>query len=690
MNTPGNNFIEVPEPLFKYQGNEIIHDDNLAIMSVHETATVLDKKVVKRIKSELSDINKRLSHAQVDNLLAKFDRYTMEYNSLKIDYETLNNAYNEIKSLDTESLAAYPIPTVILTKRLINAIVEISNDGKILKHAIKQLNNRIAPHRQDIRRRQVIDQKLISHNAALDDEAKTKMLQKGMAEEANIIIDQITRTLSRLGFSHSYTVGKKTVTDFVQFEYVYATPDQLQCKIKASKQGLWGGSVDLLPQGVYVTEIIKPKVMSELSVALEREVWSPHTSEDNTPFVNGAWIIVERLGLVEGIPRHVTYKQLMARYETADHSKLPVPAGLKRGRRINWVYLDSSDGLHFMFTGISGSGKSMTMRAMVSSVIEKQSPHDINFAFIDLKKQGDFREFETAPHCIKSGDKGIITNIDGVVDVLQRVRSEMHMRQVRIGKLAKNLIEYNQRVAPEHRMPRIVIVFDEYANTRRLGISDKTAIIDDICIEIGQVGRAAGISLWIGIQQPRRDNMPSSLRDNITTQFVGHQANVGAAQSVTGNRESLKLENFAGRMSANVGWKSDKVQMPFISEDDVKLAVQIARDTYGDKNPYELQSGEDTDNYKPMSNEQIVLNLAVQEFAGDLKAYPMYQILKGQLSRKSITDIIKDFAEQRTIEHEGVVYNVQKQSGNYYALIPLDDSDDSDYEGVSKQNQNVN
>src|SRR5690606_8062219 len=131
--------------------------------------------------------------------------------------------------------------------------------------------------------------KLKSHAAAVDDERKAKLLQKGMAEEANIIIEQISRTLSRLGFSHTYTVGKKTRTDYVEFDYVVATPDQIQCKIKASEVGLWGGTVDLLPYGVFVTEIIKPKVMDELSVALEREVWSPHTSEDKIPLVNGAW-----------------------------------------------------------------------------------------------------------------------------------------------------------------------------------------------------------------------------------------------------------------------------------------------------------------------------------------------------------------------------------------------------------------
>src|SRR5690606_18919480 len=154
--------------------------------------------------------------------------------------------------------------------------------------------------------------------------------------------------------------------------------------------------------------------------------------------------------------------------------------GLKRGRCINWVHLDSPSGIHLMFTGISGSGKSNAMRAMTSAIIEKQSPTDIMFTFVDLKKQGDFREFEDAPHCIKVGDKGVLTEIEEVVEILQRVRSEMHMRQQRIGSIANNLIDYNKRVQPEHRIPRIVIVFDEYANTRRSRFSEEANIIDDI------------------------------------------------------------------------------------------------------------------------------------------------------------------------------------------------------------------
>lgn len=59
MNTKGNSdFIEAPEPLFKYSDSEIIHDENLAILSTYETSTILDKKQVKTLKSHLKQIGR--------------------------------------------------------------------------------------------------------------------------------------------------------------------------------------------------------------------------------------------------------------------------------------------------------------------------------------------------------------------------------------------------------------------------------------------------------------------------------------------------------------------------------------------------------------------------------------------------------------------------------------------------------
>ncbi len=647
-----DSFIEVPPPLYKYQGDDEIHDDNKKVIAAHEAdrKTILSKKVVKRLKSELKALEQSIKETRADERVGKYDELLQEYNSNRIRLQSDDLPEDDFKHISSE------------VRR---------------QHAkLKQMRDKVQPLQRRLQKRNKIRSMLEAHVVAVDEQKKENELLLMMAKEADIIADQMSHTLSRVGFSYTDTINEKTVTDYVEWDHVVTTPDQHQFKVAASRRGLAGGSIELLPQGVKVTDILQPWVMAELSTTLEREVWSPHVDEDvkNT---NGAWIIVERMGLYEGIPKLVTYRQLMARYETADHSRIPIPAGLKRGRRVNWTYLDSHSSTHIMFTGITGSGKTVAVQASIAAVVERQSPRDAMFAIIDLKNQGDFNELSDSPHMMRWGDDGhtIVSQVPEVVKVLEKIRDEMHWRQKRIGSVAKNINQYNKRVSECDRLPRIIILFDEYANTRRGRFSEEAAIIDDICTEITQIGRASGIHLWIGIQQPRASNMPPALRDNFTTLFVGHQANVGASQSVTGNRSSLKLADIPGRMMAFSGWKSFEVQMPLITDDDIDEAVKLAVEAYGDLEPYQLHILDDDERPdEPMSERELVIATAWDNLQGGLKVAPLHGLLKEKMSRNAIKQIVDMLAAEQTVTVDGEIFNVVKKPGNFYQMEIADSS----------------
>lgn len=638
----GTDFIEVPPPLYKYEGGGHIHDDNKKVLEAHERdrRVVLSGKQVKQLTKLLDELNQQIETLAADEDLKRYDERLQAYNSAKIDYES-----DDISDSERQT---------------------IKQQAKALRDDLQQLKGELAPVRQRIRQRERVRQRLQAHHTAVAEEKKESELLKLMAKEANIIGEQMSRTLSRVGFSYTYTVKDRTYTDYVQFEKCVTTPDQHQFKIAASRRGLAGGTIELLPQGVRVTDILQDWVMRELSTTLEREVWSPHVNEDvnNT---NGAWVVVERLGLYEGIPKTVTYRQIMARYETADAKRIPIPAGLKRGRRINWQYLDSHSSTHMMFTGITGSGKTNAIQASIAAIVEKQSPRDTLFVLIDLKNQGDFNDLAAAPHVLKTNETGIISNIDEVVSVLQNVRDEMHWRQRRIGSVAKNIGQFNRSVQAKDRLPRIVVLFDEYANTRRGRFQEQAAMIDDICTEITQIGRASGIHLWIGIQQPRQSNMPQALRDNFTTMFVGHQANVGAGQSVTGNRASLKLADLPGRMLCFSGWKQFEVQMPLITDHDIQSAVKIATESHQDK-LYELHVLDPSEQPVALTKRDIILETAMEQLQGGLKVRPLHELLKGQMSRSEIKTIVDGLVDEGIIPIDDVMYAVVKKPGNFYQL----------------------
>lgn len=656
-----DSFIEVPPPLYKYEGNDNIHDDNQKILDVSKDSrrVILPKKQVKSLESLLKSLSDELETRGADDIMSRYETLLQQYNSSRLQFEKLRDDYESSDNPDAKKT---------IGKQAMTLKSKIAEQHALLV----DLREQAKPLRQLMIKRGKVSQKLQSHYVAVDESKKELELLKLMGQEAEIIAQQMTQTLSRIGFSHTVTVGKKSKTYYVEFEKVVTTPDQHQFKIAASRRGLAGGSVDLLPNGVRVTDILKESVMRELSVALEREVWSPHIHEDvnNT---NGAWVVVERMGLYEGIPKSVTYRQLMARYETADHQRIPIPAGLKKGRRINWTYLDSHSSTHIMFTGITGSGKTNAVQASISAIVEKHSPQDVLFVFVDLKNQGDFKELADAPHVLGFNGKGIISDIPDVVEILKAVRGEMHYRQRHIGRVAKNIGAYNRSVEREDRLPRIVVLFDEYANTRRERFAEEAKIIDDISTEITQLGRASGIHLWLGIQQPRASNMPQALRDNFTTLFVGHQANVGAGQSVTGNRTSLKLPDLPGRMLAYMGWKSFEVQMPLISEDDINRAVKIANDSYGDLEQYQLHYNTDAIEEEAASVAELVIESAFLNFEGALKKRSIWESFKGiyQFSLKEVSRTVDEIIAGGVVNYEGVAYEPRTVPGNFYQLFPV-------------------
>jgi hypothetical protein len=235
--------------------------------------------------------------------------------------------------------------------------------------------------------------------------------------------------------------------------------------------------------------------------------------------------------------------------------------------------------------------------------------------------------------------------------------------------VAKNITTYNQRVQPEDRLPRIVVLFDEYANTRRERFSAEASDIDDICTEIGQIGRASGIHLWLGIQQPRRSNMPQALRDNFTTMFIGHQANIGAGQSVTGDRASLKLPDLPGRMMSYNGSKKMEVQMPLISEDDINTAVRLSHENWSALEPYRLKAPDELPAVtKPMTDTERVLELAFNQFDGALKKRSIWELTKSLFSLNQVTAIVEEIVASGAVEFEGFHYEAIKKPGNFYQL----------------------
>jgi hypothetical protein len=655
-----DSFIQAPPPLFKYDGDPVRHPDNLAIADLVNSTTLLPDSDVKRLRKSYTQL---ATYLRKQGALKLFDSYTHARNA----FDEARTRYYELRAIIQKQKHDTP-------QNLCEEYKQLKAQAKTLREKQTAASNAIQPYREHIKRKQDIERQLRAHKAAELDQKKEKELKDALADEAVYIRDQMQSALSRMGFSHEwrYSPNEQSQIDYVKFEKVVISPDRLQFKILVSEKLVFGGYVDMLPKGVYLSDLLTEKVMTDLSAVLEREVWSPHVGDDAVKPVNGAFIIVERLNFYERLPANINYDALMARYDMADHDSIPLVMGMREGKKVNWQYLKSPYGTHIQFTGITGSGKTVGIKGLATAIIETQSPRDVRFIFIDLKQSGDFRHFEDAPHTIKWRGKGVLRNVPEIAECLSAVKAEMIMRQQLTENMADNIAQYNRRVSENKKLPDIIVVFDEYADTRDPDYDNERRIIDAICIKIARQGRSPGIHLWLGLQTPRRQNMPQELRDNMTCKLDGHQTMMGASQSVSGNRAVMGLADVPGRMICTVGTKSFQVQMPFVDADDMSSAVKLALDSYGDIPAYELAAGETI--MKPPSPEEIVIETAMQVFDGELKARPIWDYLKPEFSRREVSSIVDDITARDFIEYQGGLYTCEKQSGNWYLLVDHSDS----------------
>jgi hypothetical protein len=551
--------INAPAPLKKYRGRLEIHPENLILFSDRK-AQKLTAKELKAAQKELARIEQVID--TVEPLLPRWNDLKAELNSTRLQYHALKQEYQRIQ--DTTRRAQLVEQGLILRK-----------NAETIEADLIALRRLLLPFKPDIRRANYLRARIESHKTALEDERLDRELTKQMDQEARLTGALIIEALSRLGYRHKLTRrdgfgAPKTFYKLVRFERVVVTPDTIAYKVDVSRLGFLDGVVDNLPYGVRAADLYKQETLTELSIATERIVTSPNVDDpDNCPASKGVWYVVHRLGLSDGVPELVRYRDVMSRYPDDKAHLLPLPMGVKPGRHINWTYLAKQP--HLMVNGVTGFGKSNTMRMVLATLVAKQSPELIRYVTIDMKNQGDFAEFETLQHCIAA-----INDIEGAAKIMHRLFLEMKRRQETIRRFTNDISKYNQMVAAPDRLPHILIVFDEYPAIwvkRELAKS-----IDEYAAQIAIQGRASGIHLFIGGQQAYSGDINRLIVANITHRYTSRQNTVGASMSTTGDRSAQKLRPVAGRFLCTTDSdNSYVVQMPMIEDHEITEAVAASQ-----------------------------------------------------------------------------------------------------------------
>lgn len=264
--------------------------------------------------------------------------------------------------------------------------------------------------------------------------------------------------------------------------------------------------IDLIP--VYVKEgsntiKIKLKPMNHVkkSFNLQRQIKYATGNEETRIYPEGDKIVVE-------IPN----KGSIVRFGDFMHdtkyrmelSKTIVPIGQNvEGENI---YGDIVKMPHMLVAGATGSGKSVFINGIISSLLMKNTPYDLKMIMID-PKMVEFKQYEKL-HYVK-----YITDTNKAISALSKLCDEMDRRySVMANAGCRDLETYNKE-NPNIRMPRIVLVIDEMADmmvNKKFGKQVETNII-----RIAQKARAAGIHMILATQRPSREVITGLIKANI-------------------------------------------------------------------------------------------------------------------------------------------------------------------------------
>jgi len=265
---------------------------------------------------------------------------------------------------------------------------------------------------------------------------------------------------------------------------------------------------------------------------------------------------------------------------------------------------------HLLIAGATGSGKSVSVNSMISSILFKATPDDVRFLMIDPKML-ELTAYEGIPHLITP----VITNPRKASAALKSIVVEMTKRyRLMTEKGAKNIDMYNHILAEEgvnvdpayehKRMPYIVVIIDELADLMMTSGKD----VEESLVRISQMARAAGIHLIVATQRPSVDvvtgliktNLPARIAFQLPTRTDSRTIlDASGAETLLGQGDMLFLPPTTSRLK--------RVHGVYVSEDEIKKLSAFwkeqAAPAYDEEMIKEYESAEERDDDEDLGEE---------------------------------------------------------------------------------------
>ena len=267
-------------------------------------------------------------------------------------------------------------------------------------------------------------------------------------------------------------------------------------------------------------------------------------------------------------------------FESEEFKKFDSPLAMALGKDISGkpVIGDIGKMPHLLIAGSTGSGKSVCVNTLISSILYKARPDEVKLLLIDPKVV-ELANYNGIPHLLIP----VVTDPKKAANALNWAVVEMNKRYKMFAENGvKDITSYNEKC--EEKLPKIVIIIDELADLMMASAND----VEDYICRLAQMARAAGMHLIVATQRPSVDVITGVIKANIPSRIafaVSSQTDsrtildMGGAEKLLGKGDMLFYPLGAS--------KPVRLQGAFISENESQNVIDFVKSQVKEEVKYE-------------------------------------------------------------------------------------------------------
>ncbi len=276
-----------------------------------------------------------------------------------------------------------------------------------------------------------------------------------------------------------------------------------------------------------------------------------------------------------------------------EHSPKPLTVALGRSISGKASFGNLAKMPHLLVAGTTGSGKSVTIHSIITSLLYRNGPDDLKFIMVDPKRV-ELTLYKNIPHLLTP----VITEAKKTILALKWAAKEMDRRydileaeSVRdIESYHNNIVSKNpktiktlengeEKEVDTERMPYIVIVIDELADI----MTSYPRELESAIVRLAQMSRAVGIHLILSTQRPEVNVITGLIKANVPARIALKVSSQIDSRTILDAGGAEKLLGAGDMLYSSGDAQPERLQSAFISEGEVKKVVKYLSEAYKDE-----------------------------------------------------------------------------------------------------------